>query len=405
MGRVNDRQAALIEKYIREQGISFSPLREELFDHLLSDIEQRMEDGASFESAWQSVTGQIAKNHLKQIESETMEILNKKVNLNKLFAAISIGLLALATFFKTMHWPGADKMLLSFFLLASLLLFISMIRSNISHRELKGRVFLTIISLGLIAFLSFLTFKILHLPGANFLGGAAVIILGITLPAVSLYFINKRGNLRDYVILQVLERNGQLLERIALAMVAFGLLFNIVFWTFGEPQFIGVIFFLLTIVWIGIYAYSLTWRQYVEHPDAPVNRWLFILSTFSLILFLFPLISNFFFSMDAQFMHNQVRSIVIYLSPVLYIGIIMYHYLKRSQRAIVLTCGLFLIYFSIQLAANLNLFPAAETLMLSKGFYLAWLVFLLGLLIAFRNEMYYRVLLIFMIAAHMIPLV
>jgi hypothetical protein len=401
MGRLTPDQLHLIQDYIREQGISYSPLREELLDHLLSDIESRMEADSSFEEAWQQVTGQIAKNHLKQIENETMESINKRLNLNTLFAGIAISLLALSTFFKTMHWPGANIMLVSFFILSGLFLFISMIRSNIGYKEQKGRIFLTFISLGLIAYLSFLAFRLLHLPGANQLGVLSVIILAVTLPAVSFFFINSKGQLSDYVILQVLERNSMLLERIAMAMVAFGLVFNISFWAFGEAQFVGVIFFLLTIVWIGIYAYSQTWRHYAEHAANRENKALLALSTLALVLFLFPLISGIILHDSPAHIENLLRSLAIFVAPVIYIGIIMFH--RKSHTEVVLAGCLFIFYFFIRLAANLDLFPLADAWMLSTGFYVAWLAILIGLFVAFRKDEYLRVLVLFMIAAHMIP--
>ncbi len=116
MGVLKQNEIEIIEKYLRDGGLSFDPLKSELLDHLICDVELQMERGADFTHAWLGVKKEIPKNHLKNIEKETMELIHKKINISRMLAGISIGLLILASTFKLMHLPGAAILLTGFFI-------------------------------------------------------------------------------------------------------------------------------------------------------------------------------------------------------------------------------------------------------------------------------------------------
>ncbi len=396
MGKLSAGQSERVEKYLREQGITYSPLREELLDHLLTDLEKRIDSGSDFQAAWQEVTGEIAGNHLKEIETETMALLNNKINLTNVLAGTSILILALATLFKLFHLAGAGYLMLTFLIVTAASLFTSAIVSISRHPEKKGRTFLMFSTIALVLFLVYLAFKILHLPGANQIGMISIILISILFPLLSWYFYSSEGKLKDHVVVNLLNRNGRSLEIIALVMVSFGLLLNLSSWLLGEPQMIGIIFFILTVIWIGLYAYSFTWKIYLEHNKGSL-KWLLIFSSIALILLLLPVY---------YFLPDWLRTLSIVVAPGIYIGIMWTYYTKplsgSGRRMMQLVCGVFLLYPILILAARLHI-DAALQLATSLPFELGWLGFLFVTLYLFRHDKYFRVLAIFMIAMHMIP--
>lgn len=398
MGKLSPIQRLKIEQYLDQQGMTFNPLRDELLDHLITDIEQRMEQGSVFEETWLEVKSGITQNQLKKIEIETMAILNNKINVTKVFVFMALGLLALATIFKIFHFPGAGQLLLAFLGVTTVTLMVSTYRNLTRYPEKKGRVILGLVTLALILFLFYVSFMILHLPGADGLKLVSVGMIVLLFPALSIHFYHSFGSLKDHVILSILERNGKFLETIALIMIGFGIVFNLPVWLMGDQQFIGVVFFILTIVCIGLYAFSQTWSVYIHTPEKK-NTLLLILSIIALISFMLPVLGN--------YLSWSGRSLSAFLAPMIYIGIIAFHYLRESKspNSLKLTalCGMFLFYPIMRLLENMDWTPLAAIISQSLTFNIGWLLLLISLLLIFRRETYFRILVIFMIAMHMIP--
>ena len=64
MGILTNQNIEVVKNYLDKQGINFQPLKEELLDHFLLDIESDMRRGSSFNEAFQAVTQQLAKHQL-----------------------------------------------------------------------------------------------------------------------------------------------------------------------------------------------------------------------------------------------------------------------------------------------------------------------------------------------------
>ncbi len=399
MGNLSSSQADIVNLFLDEQGITFSPLREELLDHLISDLESRMDSGMSFPEAWELVQKEISGHHLKTIERETMKTINKKIDLTRLFSILSVILLAVATTFKILHLPGSGELLLGFLAVTSVLLVTSTVRNIINYPESRGRLFLSLITLSLIFFLLYLTFTILHLPGRSELQIISSSMLLILFPAISIYFYRSGGKLKDHVIIGLLSRNSSLMEAIALMMIGFGLVFNFSSWLTGETVLVGIVFFILTIIWIGLYAYSFTWSTYLRMPRGRIELPLLIFSTAALVLFILPLYG--------ENLQPEIRNLAAFIAPIIYIGIIFYHYARvsvSSNRKWILTmCCLLVLYPILRLSAGMEWSPMAISMVNSLTFNISMLLFLLANLMIFRKETYFRILIIFMIAMQMIP--
>ncbi len=290
--------------------------------------------------------------------------------------------------------------MVSFLVITSLILLISTGINVNQHREKQGRLFLSLVVISLVLLLAHLTFKIMHYPGANVMAGVSIIMIAILFPALSIYFYRSTGTLKNHVILNLLNRNGKKLEIIAGVMVGFGLLLNLSSWLTGQNQLIGVIFFVLTIIWIGLYAYSFSWQAYLvkDTLDHSTKTALLFLSSAALIMLLIPVIPG---------IPATLRTLTTFLAPSIYIGIMLYYYMHYSEnenRSVLATfCGIFLLYPLLMLTARTGTFELSQTLLTSSEFNMSWLGFLLVMLLAFRKDRFFRVLVIFMIAMHMIP--
>ena len=114
MAELTEFQVDLIDAYIKENGVAQSELQEDLLDHLCTSVEGQIQQGKSFEEAFHHTLNLFGPGGLKQVQTETFELLTemnatmKKVTFG--FGLTSIFLLLAGTIFKLMLWPGANVM-------------------------------------------------------------------------------------------------------------------------------------------------------------------------------------------------------------------------------------------------------------------------------------------------------
>ena len=138
MGFLRSEHVSLVNQYLDEQGLTFQPLRDEILDHLIGDLESQMHEGLTFQKAWLQVSGQIPKNHFKLIQQETMEAINKRFNISKVFTNLSIILLIAASLFKLMHLAGTTLLLFSSLLTLASALLVGSISGIRLYKEKQG---------------------------------------------------------------------------------------------------------------------------------------------------------------------------------------------------------------------------------------------------------------------------
>ncbi|MGK7391399.1 MAG: hypothetical protein ACNS60_13670 [Candidatus Cyclobacteriaceae bacterium M2_1C_046] len=402
MSGLTKKQVDQIEQDLEAQGITFEPLKSELLDHLICDIEIQIESGKSFTEAWLSVKEEIPHNHFNHLQTETMEILNKKVNPFRVFAIISLSLLAFATLFKMLHLAGAIHMLIAFLITISLTLLIGSARSIKMYREFKGRGIILLTTFLIIIFIVALVFWILRLPGAYELLYFSVISLCILFPSLSVYFYSSKQKLKDYLLIKLIRDNQSVLETAALTLIGLGLIFNYSSILVGNENFGGVIYFIFAIVLTGMYAYSLTWKHYVEDEkvDKKYNVLLLIFSSLAFIMFMLPVIG--------QNMNFVVRQFFAYVPMIIFCVIVIFHYLKFSRsnnRSIVAAVsGLLIFYPLLRLSTKLELIRIPiNQLTTDPYFTIGFLLLLVALLVIYRKEKLFKALIILTIASHMIP--
>ncbi len=171
MVELTELQIELIDAYIKKNGVAQNKLQEDLLDHLCTSIETQLQQGKSFEEAFQYTLNLFGPGGLKQVQNETFELLTemnatmKKVTFG--FGLTSTFLLLAGTIFKLMHWPGANIM----FMLGAMILALIYLPLILAHKlkespnneavlHISGFVGLAFTTLGTL-------FKILHWPGAS----------------------------------------------------------------------------------------------------------------------------------------------------------------------------------------------------------------------------------------------
>ncbi len=193
MVELTEQQVELINAYIKDNGVAQNELQEDLLDHLCTSIEGQMQQGKSFEEAFQYTLNLFGPGGLKQVQNETFELLTemnatmKKVTFG--FGLTSTFLLLAGTIFKLMHWPGASVMVvLGAGFLA--LFYLPLILTHKLKESPKGEALLHILGfLGLALTTVGVLFKVMHWPGASvtLIGGMGILAFGY----VPVYFYKR----------------------------------------------------------------------------------------------------------------------------------------------------------------------------------------------------------------------
>ena len=173
MVELTELQIELIDAYIKENGVAQNELQEDLLDHLCTSVESQLQQGKSFEEAFQHTINLFGPGGLKQVQNETFELLTemnatmKKVTFG--FGLTSTFLLLAGTIFKLMHWPGANVM----FMLGAVILALIYLPLILRHKLKESPNNEALLHISGFVGLAFTTvgslFKIMHWPGASIL--------------------------------------------------------------------------------------------------------------------------------------------------------------------------------------------------------------------------------------------
>lgn len=200
MFRLSDEETEIVYARLQQEGIRNRRLADDLLDHVCCHMEQQMNEGVAFDTAYTHAVKDVYPNGAKEIEFELFFIMNfnKQVSMKKaifLIGFVSVFLLSSGTMFKTMHWPAASILLFSGFSMLALTMillgvyvfrFSPMQSSSSRLRTVIGAVSLLLIAVGFI-------FKTLHMPGANVMYGLGTILLNFIFLPIFFYSIYKNG--------------------------------------------------------------------------------------------------------------------------------------------------------------------------------------------------------------------
>lgn len=181
---LSDGQVEFIRREIEDSGLSFPALEEDLLDHFCCFIEHKMSRGLPFDTAYAIAREQICPNGFREIQEETVYLLNaSKIMAMKKFMYI-IGLITAISFsvgwlFTLLRWTGGQE-LFNYGFLGFTLIFLPMLaidRYKVSIAQALSERLKIILgfSSAIITALAVI-FKMMHLQGANIL-----LVLGILL--------------------------------------------------------------------------------------------------------------------------------------------------------------------------------------------------------------------------------
>jgi hypothetical protein len=177
--KLTSSQLETIRQEVDFSEISISTLQDDLLDHLICSVEDKLNDGNSFSYALNNSVLELAPKGFKQIEKETIDLLNhNSIPMKKL--TYSIGLvtsmmMAVGLALSTLRWPGGgsfrDPGLISYGFISFVMLFLPLVvltslKSN-PNLPAGDRTRLTIgLVNGLMAGVGVLL-KIMHTTAAN----------------------------------------------------------------------------------------------------------------------------------------------------------------------------------------------------------------------------------------------
>ncbi len=259
-----------IEQFLDQQGLSFKPLKAELLDHLASDVERRMKEGASFDIAWDQVKEEIPSNHFKSIQQLTMETIDSRFRISRIFSNLFLALMIMGSLFKYLHLPGAGILLMSSFIALAISLLSGSLSGLIINRGKRGGVWLVTLVLGVLLLLTAYCFRILHLPGAEL---AAIVSVGMLLVSVLGISISIRRHSGEENLLTFLhEKYASSIQRALIVLLSVGVLFKVVTaLAQGSDFFVGDVTLILLIYGAGIQLLLYLWSAFEVSSRQTLN--------------------------------------------------------------------------------------------------------------------------------------
>jgi hypothetical protein len=161
-----------ISSDVRKQEITVSHLLDELIDHLCCDVENEMQKGLSFAEAYRNVKKKMGPRRLKEIQEETLYVVDNKYrkmkNTMKISGIAGTIMLGFAAIFKIQHWPGAG-ILMNLGAITLALVFMPSALGVLWKETHSGKRLFLFISAFLagVGFIAGTLFKIQHWPGAG----------------------------------------------------------------------------------------------------------------------------------------------------------------------------------------------------------------------------------------------
>jgi len=183
MYQLTDQQIDYIINDIRARGVEMESLQNDLVDHVCCIVEEQLEATGDFEQFYATVIKTFYRKELREIEEETISLLNNKnyYTMKKVMITsgiISAVLMTAGIILKFMHAPGAAAGIVSGIFLFSFIFLPLMFILKIKEKEkAKDKILLGLGSAVTILLSLAIMFKIMHWPYANMMGMTSVGIL------------------------------------------------------------------------------------------------------------------------------------------------------------------------------------------------------------------------------------
>jgi hypothetical protein len=188
MHELNAHEVEMISMDIEQQGLNYTPLQNELLDHVCCQIELMMEKGLTFNEAYRKVKADMGKKRVRQIQHETLSLISKKYRRMKrtmyVFGVAAPILLLAGITFKVFHWPGAGIVILISWSLVAVILLPILVLNQLKQKENKINNYIFIILLAVSVSILILAkvrsepWQLLqgyHIPGQNLVSNAELL--------------------------------------------------------------------------------------------------------------------------------------------------------------------------------------------------------------------------------------
>jgi hypothetical protein len=257
---ITEEQRSTIRELLTVRGLTFKPLQMEMVDHICCDIEAQMARGISFDEALQTTIGEIPEDHFINIQTETMETIQKRFTLSQWLSYMALGFLLCSVIFKILHLQfGEHLLLLSFCLIAA-----SLLTSSVSgiylNRGKKGALRVLAVVVGVTILLLGYSFKLLHLPGADQIIWVAIIVI-IPALVVNTVFVYRHATGEGNLLTFLHEKYTPGIERFLLFLLLPITLYKVIKISgSSEDQFVGGLVLLIVIFGAGLQFIALSWR-------------------------------------------------------------------------------------------------------------------------------------------------
>lgn len=93
--QLNEEQFTFIRNRFNRLEIGYEPLRDELLDHICCSIEHSLQNGMPFNEACEKAFAFFGKDEIKELQDQTIELLNPKSQFMKSFPLIAASILFL----------------------------------------------------------------------------------------------------------------------------------------------------------------------------------------------------------------------------------------------------------------------------------------------------------------------
>jgi hypothetical protein len=265
MGKLTAAQRLALREYLISQGLSFKLLQDEMVDHLSCDIEDRMGEGQSFETAWHHAMSEIPEDHFQTIQTEIMETINKRFSLAQGLSILALAFLFISVIFKVLHLQGGDFTLLASFGLMAVSLLAASLTGISINRERRGSARVLGVICGIVILLIAFAFKLMHWPGGDQLIVLAEAVLMVSLIANTLYVYkhaSREGNLLTFLH----EKHTPGIERFFLFLLIPLAIYKTIIILSGSNDFIGNFILLVVLFGAGLQFIALCWRAAEKNP-------------------------------------------------------------------------------------------------------------------------------------------
>ncbi len=260
MSALNQQQRAAIEAYLDEQGLTMLPLRNEMMDHLICDIESHLARGSTFEEAWQLTTREIPSGHFRNIQTETMEAVDKRMNWSRGLTTVALTLLLAAAVFKLLELQYADILLFASFGVMIVTLVTGATSGARLHKQKKGKLVLAAVITGVVLFLLLWCAQVLQLPGFGSLRMITAPFLILLFSALTVYF-RTRDHDNDHILTYLHEKHTPGINRFLVILLAIGVVLKLVTVTLGYGTIIAHVVLALVIGGAGLQFFALQWQH------------------------------------------------------------------------------------------------------------------------------------------------